>query len=168
MKRKIGIFALVFVIALSFFTVSAFAEGDNANSKIPFEESDEIFPEHPEIQTEEELMEEFEEMFGEGGEKILIVTIIGILVSLLFIPCLITVIVFAVLNSKTKKKIREYERFFGPIPENVPGYYNPNYNNNPYYGTQSVNPMNTPMGVPPSGNPYVPENDVNKWQGGQF
>ena len=74
--------------------------------------------------------------------------------------------VFGVLNSKTKKKIKEYERFFGPISKNHPTYYNIDTNNP--YGAQPVNTTGMPMGTTPAGNAYIPQNDVNNQQGGQF
>lgn len=45
----------------------------------------------------------------ENFEKIIVVSIIVVICSLLFTPALVLLIVFAVLNSKTKKKIKEYE-----------------------------------------------------------
>ena len=85
----------------------------------------------------------------------------------LFFPAIVTMIVFIILNSNTKKKVREYERFFGPLHEIKGNYYNPYVNNAPY-GAQPVNPANIPMGTAPAGNRYVPQNDVNNQQGGQF
>lgn len=50
------------------------------------------------------------EQFGEENVGILIAAVVVMLIcSLLFLPALIVLIVFAVLNSKLKKKIREYE-----------------------------------------------------------
>ena len=168
MKKKIGILALVLAILMCFFTVSAFAAGDeNGNSQMPFADSDQIFPEHPEIQTEDELMEEFEKMFGGSGKKLIFLAIASAISFALFLPSLIVVIVFGILNSKTKKKVKEYERYFGPVPQNTPGYYNPNIYNNPY-GAPPVNPMGAPMGNVPAGEQNIPQNDVNNQQGGQF
>ena len=42
-------------------------------------------------------------------EKIIVASVIIVICCLLFTPALVLLIVFAVLNSKTKKKIREYE-----------------------------------------------------------
>ncbi len=166
--KKIGILALFLAVLMCFLTIGAFAGSNKGSSQMPFVDSDQIAPQYPEIQTEDEFMEEFEKVFGESGKVILGVTILGIAVATLFLPCLVLVIIFAVLNSKAKKKIREYERFFGPLPQNSSVYYNQNYSNNPYYGTQPVNTMNTPMGTQPIGNTYVPESNQNNWQGGQF
>ncbi len=165
MKKKIGILALVLALLMCFFTISAFAGEDNRNSKMPFVDSDQITPEYPEIQTEDALMEEFERMFGEGGGKVLIVTMIGAFFMSLFFPALVIVIVFGVINSKTKKKIKQYEKFFGPVPQNAPTYYNPNVNNTPYAATP-VNPTGVPMGTTPAGNSYIPQNEINNQQGG--
>ncbi len=167
MKRKIGIFALVLAVLLCFMTVSAFAAEENGSSQMPFVDSDEIMPEQPDIQTEADLMEDFEEVFGDLGGGMLFFSMSVLLSTFLFLPALITMIVFIVLNSNTKKRIREYERFFGPIPQNVPTYYNANMNNMPY-GAQQVNPTGSPMGTAPAGNPYIPQNDINNQQGGQF
>lgn len=167
MKKKIGILALILAIAMCFFTIGVFAGEDSGNSQMPFVDSDQITPEHPDVQTEADLMEEFEEVFGDGGEEFFIAVIIGTLFSSLFLPALIIAIVFAVLHSNAKKKVKEYERFFGPVPQNAPRYYTPNVNNMAYQ-SQSVNPTDVPMGTTPIGNPYVPQNDINNQQGGQF
>lgn len=166
MKKKIGIFALILAIAMCFFTISAFAGEDSGNSQMPFVDSDQITPEHPDIQTEADLIEEFEEMFGEGSGKILSVAMVGVFFMSLFIPALITVIVFGVLNGKTKKKIKEYERFFGPIPQFSPSQYYPQMNVPNV--APSVNFTGAQMGTAPAGNPYIPQNDVNNQHGGQF
>lgn len=167
MKKKIGILALVLAIVMCFFTISAFAREDNASSQMPYVESDEISPEFPDVQTEADSIEEFEEMFGEGSGKILSVAMVGVFFMSLFIPALVTVIVFGVLNGKTKKKIKEYERFFGPISKYSPSQYSSNINGVPY-GATPVNPTGAPMGAAPVGNTYIPQNDVNNQQGGQF
>lgn len=168
MKRKISICALVLAVLMCFLTVSAFAATeDNASSQMPFVETDEISPEYPDIQTEEDAMEVFEDMFGEGGGVIFVVAMIGVLSMSLFLPALVLVIVFGVLNSKTKKKVKKFERFFVPVPQNAPRNYIPNTNNVAYQG-QPVNPTGAPMGTAPAGNPYVPQNDINNQQGGSF
>ena len=164
MKKKIGILALVLAILMSFFTISVFAtENDIGKSPMPFVDTDEIAPEHPDVQTEADLMEDFEEIFGEAGGKLFAVAMVGALFMSLFLPALVIVIVFGVLNSKTKKKIKEYQRYFGPVTQNVPNMYNSNY----YNYQQSVNPTNVPVGTDLSGN-YAPQNDVNYQQGGSF
>ncbi len=167
MKKKIGILALILALLLCFLTISVFAGEDIGNSQMPFVDSDQITPEHPDIQTEDALMEEFEKMFGDSGGKILIVTLIGTLFMSLFFPALIITIVFGVLNSKTKKKVKEYERFFGSVSQNTPAKYISNVNNAPYT-VPPVNPTGVPMGTTPLGNTYISQNDLNKQQGGQF
>ena len=127
MKKKIGILALILAIAMCFFTISAFAGEDSGNSQMPFVDSEQISPEHPDVQTEADLMEDFEEIFGEGGAKIFGVSMVGALFMSLFLPALVVVIVFGVLNGKTKKKIKEYERFFGPVPQKMPNTYTPTH-----------------------------------------
>lgn len=164
MKKKIGILALVLAIVMCFFTISAFAGENSGNSQMPFIDSDQITPEHPDVQTEADLMEEFEKVFGEGGEEFFIAVVIGTLFSSLFFPAIIIAIVFTVLNSNIKKKIKEYERFFGPVSQNSQSYYNPNVNNMAYQ-SQPVNPTGTPIGTTPV---YMPQNDMNNQQGGQF
>lgn len=166
MKRKILISAIILAVLTCFLTVGVFAAEDNASSQLPFVEAEEIFPENPDVQTEEDLMEEFEAMFGEGSDKILRVAMIGVFVMPLFIPALVAAIIFAVLNGKAKKKIKEYERLFGPVPYNSTNTYNPGYYN-VNYQSQPVNPTNAPMGNAPAGN-YVPQGDVNNQQGGSF
>ncbi len=167
MKKKIGILALVLAIVMCFFTISAFAAGDeNGNFQMPFSDSEQVTPEHPDIQTEVDLFEEFEEVFGDlGGEMVFLMLSITLSIFLFF-PALVLMIVFIIFNNNTKKKVREYERFFGPLPENKGNYYNPYVNNAPY-GTQPVNPSNIPIGTAPAGNQYIPQNDVNNQQGGQ-
>lgn len=130
MKKKAVIFVLFLTVLMCFFSVGAFAAGEESgNSQMPFVDSEEISPEFPDVQTEADLIEEFEEMFGEGSGKILNVAMLGVFFMSLFIPALITVIVFGVLNGKTRKKIKEYERFFGPMPQFTPAQYSPNMNN---------------------------------------
>ena len=133
---------------------------------MPFVDAEEISPEFPDVQTEGDLMEEFEAMFGENSGKILGVTMAGAFTMSLFLPALVVVIIFGVLNSKTKKKIKEYERFFSSVPQNAPITYNNGSYNGNYY-SQPVNPTNAPMGNAPTGN-YVPQGDVNNQQGGSF
>lgn len=166
MKKKVGILAVFLAILMCFLTIGAFAGEKSGNSQMPFIESDEIFPEYPDVQTEEDLIKEFEEMFGEGSGKLVNIAMVGIIVSLFFIPALIVVIVFGVLNRKTKKKIKEYERFFGAVPQNAATYCNQNMNNNPY-AVPSVNQTGFSMGNAPTFNQYIPQNDNNQ-QGGQL
>lgn len=166
MKRKILISAIILAVLSCFLTVGAFAAEDGVSSQMPFVDAGEISPEYPTVQTEGDLMEEFEAMFGENGGKILGVAMVGAFTMSLFLPALVVVIIFGVLNSKTKKKIKEFERFFGSVPQNVPITYNNGSYNGNYY-SQPVNPTNAPMGNASVGN-YVPQGDVNNQQGGSF
>ncbi len=167
MKKKIGILALVLAVLMCFLTIGAFATGeDSGNSQMPFVDSDQITPEHPDVETEADLMEEFEEVFGDLGGGMMFCFISMMLGSILFFPSLVIMIVFIILNSNAKKKVREYERFFGPVPQNSQGYYNSN--TNMAYQGQPINPTGTPMGTAPVGNPYIPQNDINNQQRGQF
>lgn len=167
MKRKLSFLAIVLVVLMCFLTIGAFAADDSGNSQMPFVDSDQITPEHPDVQTETDLIEEFEETFGDMGGGMIFCFISMMLGSILFFPSLVIMIVFIILNSNIKKKVREYERFFGPMSNNSPRYYNPNMNNMAYQ-SQPVNPTGTPMGTAPAGNPYVPQNDINNQQGGSF
>lgn len=165
MKKKIGILTLVLAVLMCILTVGAFAiSEENGNSQMPFVDADEITPEFPDVQTEADL---FEEAFGEQGGKMMGMVIMLFISMFLFLPSLVVMIIFIVLNSNTKKKIREYERFFGPASQNTLRYYNQNAYNPNYY-EKSVNPTNAPMGTAPAGNFYVPQNDINNQQGGQF
>lgn len=164
MKRKFGIFTLILVIAISFFTISAFAGEDTGNSQMPFVDSEEVSPEFPDVQTEADLIEEFEKVFGEFSGPMAFVFISMFTSMLLFLPSLITMIVFIILNRNAKKKIKEYEKFFAPIPQNASAYY---VNNVPY-GAQPVNPINISIGTAPVGNPYAVKNDLNNQQGGHL
>lgn len=166
MKRKILISAIILAVLACFLTVGVFAAEDGVSSQMPFVDAEEISPEFPDVQTEGDLMEEFEAMFGENSGKILGVTMAGAFTMSLFLPALVVVIIFGVLNSKTKKKIKEYERFFGSVPQNAPNTYNSGYYNMNYQ-SQPVNPTNVPMGNAPTGN-YVPQGDINNQQGGSF
>ena len=66
MKKKIGILVLILTITMFFFTINAFAiSEENRNSQMPFVDSEEISPEFPDVQTESDLFEDFEDVFGE-------------------------------------------------------------------------------------------------------
>ena len=52
MKRKLSFLAIVLVVLMCFLTVGAFAADDSGNSQMPFVDSDQITPEHPDVQTE--------------------------------------------------------------------------------------------------------------------
>lgn len=68
---------------------------------------------------------------NENETKIIFLLAISVLFfGLLFFPALILVIVFAVLNSKQKKKLHEYEMRFQYFPQQNPVNYAENYNMN--------------------------------------
>lgn len=166
MKRKLSILVFIMVAIICFLMIDAFAAEEIENSQMPFIETEEIAPEYPDVTTEGDLAEEFEKMFGEGSDKILSVAMVGMFVMPLFLPALIVVIVLAVLNGKAKKKIKDYERFFGSVPQSALNTYNYSYYNENYQ-SQPVNPTNAPMGNAPVGS-YVPQGDINNQQGGSF
>ena len=174
MKKRLLITTLILAILACFLTVGVFATEDNISSEMPFVVEDEdIMPEYPVVESEDDALAYFEEIFGENGEKFFNLVMVGATVMSLFFPLLIVVIVFGVLNRKTKKKIKEYEKFFGPVPQNAPNAYNPSYCNTQAYQPYSANsnfqqPTGSAqqMGCTPAGN-YVPQGNNNQ-QGGSF
>lgn len=98
--------------------------------------------------------------FGEENVGILIATVVVIMIcSLLFLPALILLIVFAVLNSKLKKKIIEFETRISvmqqqqAVPQGVPNTVAPQATT-PYNATQAEpqgtepTPVETPVEAP--------------------
>jgi hypothetical protein len=175
MKRKIGIFALVFVLIMSLFAITVFAE-DEA-SQLPYTQT--------ESSDEYESVDEFyDDMFGEEGDTVLGAVFCMIICFILFIPLIVTMIVLLVLNSKTKKTLREYKFIYGEISD-IPRYPQNNYGYAPQQSipyqpaqpfAQSVQPNQpvaqpnvlpdvSPMGVNPSS--VVPQGNDNIQQGGQ-
>lgn len=153
--KKILTVLLTVLLAFAALSITAFAEsGAGAVAQMPyFEEKDglpdEEIPDFPDIDGlpdgeeipddfyedyyddyegtygEDELPPEFEEsLFGYFAAMVL--------VSLLFMPALIATIIFAVLNSKTKKEIARYERVFGSANgfNAAQQNYAPNYTQN--------------------------------------
>lgn len=166
MKRKIGILALVLVLVMSLFTVTAFAEENF--SPLPY--------------SQEEALEDFgtvdeyyEDMFGEASDTVLGAVLCMFICFFLFIPLVVTMIILIVMNSKTKKKLREYKFIYGEISD-IPRYPQNNYGYAPYQQEPPVTPVQpvtqpnvmpdvSPMGVNPSG--IVPQGNENIQQGGQ-
>lgn len=91
-------------------------------------------------------LSELEYIFQQLGEEntgILIAAVVVMLIcSLLFLPALVLLIVFAVLNGKLKKKIKEYEM-----------------RSNGFQGVQYQQPVNQPYAQPVS--QPIPQPDVN-------
>ena len=99
MKKITVILALVLVLIFSFGCVTAFACETISLSKYA---TDEPYTTH--------LLEDlFESLFGEYGKELLVITVISSFCIMLFLPALALMIVFIVLNNKTKKKIKQYE-----------------------------------------------------------
>jgi hypothetical protein len=94
-------------------------------------------------------IEDLEYMFSQFGEEnvpVLIATVVAIMVSsLLFLPALILLIVFAVLNSKLKKKIIECETRINVMQEqqNAPQA-------EPQPTSYTVAPQSEPQGTEPA------------------
>lgn len=169
MKRKIGIFALVLVLIMSLFTVTAFAEENF--SQLPYSQAETV----DDFGTVDEY---YEDMFGEASGTMLGAVLCMFICFFLFIPLVVTMIILIVINSKTKKKLSEYKFIYGDISE-TPYYPQNNYygyspvQNAPYQPVQPVQPVTqpnvmpntSPMGVNPSGS--VPQGNENIQQGGQ-
>lgn len=94
----------------------------------------------------EELFSMMEQIGEENMGIIMVAAVILVICSLLFLPMLVLLIVFAVLNSKLKKQIAELENKermrFNPNQD-----FNPNYNVNPVTNyAQPVNPVEPQQG----------------------
>ena len=94
--------------------------------EIPDDFYEDYYDDYEGVYGEDELPPEFEDsLFGYGAAMVL--------VSLLFMPALIATVIFAVLNSKTKKELKRYESMFGARgaynPADTQGFA-PNYNAN--------------------------------------
>ncbi len=170
MKRKVIILGLVFSLIFSLFAVTAFG-AEEAGEVLPFAENEEIVPVNPELEYgDEDLSAIYEELFGESGGIMLISVFIAVICVLLFTPLLIIMIIFLVLNSKTKRNVKDYQRMFGAVPQASIGMMQSQYqvpvNNYPYQSqAQSVNPTGVPFGSTPG---TVNINEVNNEQGGQI
>lgn len=146
MKKFTAIVSLAVALLLCLGTVGVFA----ASEASAVADGDTLYSDY--YFADESVEEIFEEMLGEGAVKLLPVVMVAAVCMLLFIPALIVMIVFIVLNSKTKKKLREYERLYGDVPDGS-RLYNPN---NGQFGSAPFIPTNN----------YPPYN--NGQQGGQF
>ena len=109
MKKVKYILAFPLVLIFSF-SVMAFATGDveiqngeNAeNGVFNYEYNDGIYSE-----------ESLEDIFGEDAIPFFVLSFIAGISSLLFLPALILMIVFIVINNKTVNKIKAYELAYG-------------------------------------------------------
>lgn len=156
--KKAVILSLVLALVLCFFGVTAFA-GADANSELPQTWSGPA-PVYPELEYgDEDVDAALEEIFGENSGILMAATICLMISFLLFVPSLVVMIVFIVLNSKTKKKLREYERAFGILPDNHTGFM-------PYQPVQNMPYANQPINNP--GVPYGASTAQSNQQGGQF
>ena len=187
MKKSFAVISVVLVMLLSLGTLTAFASSFEEEFASAFEESfessfEESFESGLQGESSEEIITSaLEEALGEGAKELLPVVIVSTICLLSFFPALIVMIIFIVLNSKTKKQISEYERIYGPV-ENInmaPGF-NPYMNQGNYnpYGVNNapVQPQNTsiPSYIPQENNKpqeptipsYIPQE--NNQQGGQF
>lgn len=166
MKKRITALILILAVFTCFLSVTALgadAVKKHDLSSVPFEE---VVPEHPEIYTDDEIDDILDGIFGEDGKYFIVIWVAMVFGMGLFMPALILVIVFAVFNSNTKKKIKEYERMYGSVLQNSVNY-------NQYYAPNTVyqnSPVNTgaPMGTNPGGMYYQPNNDINNQQGGNI
>ncbi len=170
MKKFASIISLVIVIVLSLGAVVAFAgSADTAEDLIPGYGDIYDFS-SGEGTTEEMLDSILEELIGEGADELLPLVIVSSFCMFAFVPVLMVMIIFIVLNSKTKKKIREYENIYGPVPDNsqmIPKQYQ-NGGNAYGYGAYNTNPGAVENHSVPS---YIPQNNYpqeNNQQGGQF
>lgn len=157
--KKTVILSLVLALVVCFCTVTAFASADG-NSALPYTQWEEAVPSNPELEySDEDLNAVIEEMFGENSGILMAATICITISFLLFVPALVLMIVFIVLNSKTKKKLREYERAFGVLPQNAIGVIPNQPVQNMTYSNQPINNAGVPYGANPA---------QNNQQGGQF
>ncbi len=158
MKKATVILSMVLVLILSFGTVTAFASGAEFD-EIPYTyETEDIY-------ADEDIEAMLESTFGEYAGDLVGLVIVASICMLLFVPVLAIMIVFIVLNNKTKKKLREYQKLQVYTPVNVSGIFSQT-------GTiQNPQPVNTnaPMGVNPGSIPNAEPQNVNiNEQGGQF
>lgn len=160
--KKILTVLLTVLLAFAALSITAFAEsGAGAVAQMPYvEENDGLpdekipengipdfdFPDIDELPDGEEIPDDFygdyyddyegtyseDEFPPEFEESLFGYSAAVVLVSLLFMPALIATIIFAVLNSKTKKEIARYERVFGSANgfNAAQQNYAPNYTQN--------------------------------------
>lgn len=130
---------------------------------------------------DEFLSDELIEEMLSDSKFAMMATLLGMF-SLMFLPGVVVLVVFIILNSKTKKKIKEYERLIYGGGINMQMGYNPQQNGfnpqqqgfNPQQGgfnpaqpgfnqgKPGFNPAN--QGFNPQGNGYNPEQGRFGWQ----
>lgn len=161
MKKATVILSMVLILILSFGTVTAFASG------VEFEEIPYTY-DTQDIYGDEDIEAMLEGTFGEYASGLVGIIVVSSICMLLFVPALAVMIVFIVLNNKTKKKLREYQKMqmYAPVaPVNVCGIFS---QTNTMQNPQPVNTNAAPMGVNPCSIPNAePQNNINE-QGGQF
>lgn len=131
MKKSVKLLALLLSLAViaGLFTVCV-AAADNEVSALPFGDYS---------YTEEFGEEELEEIFGDGSTAAFSAFVYSLVFSfLLFLPSLIVMIVFIVLNSKQKKKLEKYCMLYGNLPPEKTDYPPNAYNGT--YNTANFNP----------------------------
>lgn len=152
--KKILTVLLTVLLAFAALSITAFAEsGAGAVAQMPYVEGndglpDEKIPENgiPDFDLpddEEEFPFEFDDEYDDGEDEeyelspemedsIFAFGATVAIVGMLFMPALIATIIFAVLNSKTKKEIARYERVFGSANgfNAAQQNYAPNYTQN--------------------------------------
>ncbi len=158
MKKATVILSMVLVLILSFGTVTAFASGAEFE-EIPYTYDTQ------DIYADEDIEAMLEGTFGEYASGLVGIIVVSSICMLLFVPALAVMIVFIVLNNKTKKKLREYQKMQMYAPVNVSGIFS---QTSTIQNTQPVNTNTSPMGVNPGSIPNTePQNNINE-QGGQF
>lgn len=132
MKRFVKILALLLSLTVigGLLTVCV-AAADKEVSAIPFGDYS---------YTEEFGEEEFEEIFGDGSTAAFSAFVYALGFSLLlFLPSLVVMIVFIVLNSKQKRKLEKYCMIYGDLPPDK-NDYRPNPYNPAYFDSNGCNP----------------------------
>ena len=157
MKKVKLVLALVLILVFTF-SVTAFATGDveiqndeSVESGVfDYEYDDGVYSE-----------ESFEEMFGEDSDAIFGLSLAIVLSAMFFLPAVIMMIVFIVMNNKTVNKIKAYELAYGVVftkevindMKNIPPQ---NYNYNPGAFVPQY-----PTGNMQNNNPSQPQTSFN-------
>lgn len=135
MKKKTIFISVMVCLILIFSSLSVFANdfsvigGADGPTSIFIADAGEEGTEF----TEEEL----ESVLGHDIMASLILFTVSCIFSCLSVPALVVMIIFIVKNNKAKKDIKEFEIRFGPLNNNVNGYYGQPQNN-----STPVNPYN--------------------------
>ncbi len=143
MKKTLTVIFTAVLLAVTFLSVTAFAQsGAGTVSAIPYVEEKDGLPDEDIPDEEPFPFEDYDEYYGEDEEyelspemedSIFAFGATVAIVGMLFMPALIATIIFAVLNSKTKKELKRYESMFGARaaynPAGAQGFA-PNYNAN--------------------------------------